>query len=109
MPLKLVASRYDARLSPALDILPASLRGEAGDSLAGALHAGSTVGGSTGEQVVDIAREAFVSGMHLAAIIAGCVALLAAVIVYRKLPAGNPHARGAASLTRESANLLHDY
>ena len=48
------------------------------------------------EQVVGIAREAFISGMHLAAIIAGCVALLAAAIVYRKLPAGNPHAQGAA-------------
>ena len=50
-----------------------------------------------------IAKEAFISGMHLAAIIAGCVALLAAAIVYRKLPAGNPHAQGAASLTRATA------
>ena len=31
--------------------------------------------------------------------------LLAAAIVYRKLPAGNPHAKGAASLTRPSADL----
>ena len=53
-----------------------------------------------------IAREAFISGMHLAAIIAGCVALLAAAIVYRKLPAGNPHAQGAASLTRQPARDL---
>ena len=39
----LVASRYDSRLSPALDLLPASLRGEAGESLAGALHAAADV------------------------------------------------------------------
>jgi EmrB/QacA subfamily drug resistance transporter len=102
----LVASRYDARLSPALDLLPAGLKGEASESLAGALQAGGKVGGPTGGQVASIAREAYVSGMHLAAVIAGCVALLAAGIVYRKFPAGNPHANGAATLTRPSADLV---
>ena len=105
----LVASRYDARLSPALDLLPASLHAQAGESLAGALHTAADVGGPTGSQVASIAREAFVSGMHLAAIIAGCVALLAAAIVYRKLPAGNPHATGAAILTRESPEVLAEH
>ena len=105
----LVASRYDARLSPALDLLPASLHAQAGESLAGALHTAADVGGPTGTQVASIAREAFVSGMHLAAIIAGCVALLAAAIVYRKLPAGNPHATGAAILTRESPEVLAEH
>ena len=70
----LVASRYDAKLSPALDLLPESLHGQASESLAGALHAGSDVGGTDGHAGRDIAREAYVSGMHLAAIIAGCVA-----------------------------------
>jgi hypothetical protein len=102
----LVASRYDSRLSPALDLLPAASRGEASESLAGALHVGNDLGGTTGGQVIGIAKEAFVSGVHLAAVIAGCVALLAAAIVYRKLPSGNPHAHGAATLTRESAELL---
>ncbi len=101
----LVASRYDSRLLPALDLLPAPLRGQAGESLAGALHAATDPSVSDGARVVTIAKDAFVSGMHLAAIIAGCVALLAAGIVYRKLPAGNPHAKGAASLTRPSADL----
>jgi hypothetical protein len=98
----LVASRYNTKLSPALDLLPESLHGQASESLAGAIHAGSELGGSTGVEVVSIAREAFVSGVHLAAVIAGCVALLAAGIVYRKLPAGNPHAQGAATLGRTS-------
>lgn len=101
----LVASRYDAKLGPALDLLPAELQGQAGESLAGALHTGADVGGSTGTQVASIAREAFVSGMHLAAVVAGCVALLAAVIVYRKLPAGNPHAMGAASVGMSTPDL----
>ena len=101
--------RYDARLSPALDLLPASLHAQAGESLAGALHTAADVGGPTGAQVAGIAREAFVSGMHLAAIIAGCVALLAAAIVYRMLPAGNPHARGAATLSRETPDVLAEH
>ena len=105
----LVASRYDTKLAPALDLLPASLHGQANESLAGALHASAEVGGSTGVEVAGIAREAFLSGVHLAAIIAGCVALLAAAIVYRKLPAGNPHAQGAATLTRDSDDLLAEY
>jgi hypothetical protein len=105
----LVASRYDTQLSPALDLLPESLHVQASESLAGALHAGSEVGGSAGVEVATIAREAFLSGVHLAAIIAGCVALLAAAIVYRKLPAGNPHAQGVATLTRDSAELLPEH
>ncbi len=104
----LVASRYDARLSPALDLLPASLHGKAEESLAGALHVGADVGGSAGTQVASIAREAFVSGVHLAAIIAGCAALLAAAIVYRQLPSGNPHATGATTVGRESPELVAD-
>jgi len=102
----LVASQYAKKLPPALDLLPGSLHAQAGESLAGALHSAATVGGQTGAQVAQIAREAFVSGMHLAAIIGGSVAVLAAIIVYRKLPAGNPHAQGAASLGRGPAQEL---
>jgi len=105
----LVASQYAKKLPRALDLLPDSLHGQAGESLAGALHAASTVGGDTGAQVGRIARDAFVSGMHLAAIIGGSVAVLAAIIVYRKLPAGNPHAQGAASVGRGEPDLYVDY
>jgi len=105
----LVASRYHTRLTSALDLLPASLRGEAAQSLAGALHASTNPQVSNSVQIQGIAKQAFISGMHLAAIIAGCVALLAAAIVYRKLPAGNPHAQGAASLTREPSELVTEH
>jgi hypothetical protein len=47
--------------------------------------------------------------MHLAAIIAGCVTLLAAAIVYRKLPSGNPHAIGAAAVGRPSPDLVAEH
>jgi EmrB/QacA subfamily drug resistance transporter len=101
----LVASRYDSKLGAAIDLLPAALRPKAEESLAGALQAASELGGADAGRVADAAREAYVSGMHLAAIIAGCVSLVAAVIVYRKLPAGNPHAGGAASLGPRSGEL----
>ena len=104
----LVASRYDARLSPALDLLPASLAVRRARASPAHCMPVPTSAGATGAQVSTVAREAFVSGMHLAAVIAGCVALLAAGIVYRKLPSGNPHAIGAASLTRESSRPSTD-
>ncbi len=87
----LVAGRYDARLAPSLSLLPESLRGKAGESLAGALQAARETGGPAAGKVADGARGAFVSGMHLAAVVASVVAVVAAAIVYRSLPATNPH------------------
>lgn len=91
----LVASRYGSELAPALDLLTGSARDKAQESLAGALQTAKEIAPATGGQVARAAREAYVSGMHLAAVIAGTVALLAAAIVYKKLPAGNPHADAA--------------
>lgn len=90
----IVASRYGDRLAPALGLLPGGpTQAQAEQSLAGALLAAPQ--STDPEAVILIARESFVSGMHLAAVIAGFVALLAAAIVYRKLPAGNPHAHAS--------------
>lgn len=91
----LVASRYDSKLEPALSLLPGDLRARANESLAGALQAAGSVPGDSAAEVSRIAREAFVSGIHVAAIVAGCVVLVASAFVYRKLPAGNPHAHAA--------------
>jgi hypothetical protein len=76
--------------------------------LAGALQVARDLGGDDGARAGVLAREAFVSGMHLAAIIAGCVSLVAAVVVYRKLPSSNPHARGAADVGPPAAGTLTD-
>jgi EmrB/QacA subfamily drug resistance transporter len=91
----LVASRYGSKLEPAIALLPEELRARAKESLAGALQAAGSGQGSSGAEVSRIAREAYVSGVHLAAIVAGSVALIASAFVYRKLPAGNPHAHAA--------------
>ena len=87
----LVAGRYDSRLGPTLGSLTGPLRVKAQESLAGALQAGREVGGTAGAHVADGARSAYVSGMHLAAIVAAAVAATAATIVYHRLPSANPH------------------
>ncbi len=91
----LVASRYGTELQPAIAMLPDDLKARANESLAGALQVAGAMQGTTATDVNRIAREAYVSGVHLAAIVAGSVVLIASAFVYRKLPAGNPHATAA--------------
>jgi len=98
----LVAGRYGNKLAPALTKVTGPLRDKAEESLAGALQAARATGGATGGELSTVAREAYVSGMHLAAIVAACVGITAAVIVYRLLPSANPHTGVAASRTIRS-------
>ena len=65
--------------------------------VAGALQAAQATGGTAGRELSTVARDAYVSGMHLAAIVAACVGITAAAIVYRLLPSANPHTGVAAS------------
>jgi MFS transporter, DHA2 family, multidrug resistance protein len=103
----LVAGRYDARLAPSLTTLTGPARGKAEESLAGALQAARGLSGPAGEQFAQAARSAFVSGMHLAAVVAAIVAMVAAAIVYRKLPSANPHT-GPEPVGRETGQLVGD-
>ena len=105
----LVAGRYDNRLLSGLGSLTGSLRDKAEESLAGALQVARTLGGADGGRLATNAREAYVSGMHLAAIVAGCVALIAAAIVYRYLPAVSirpTYAPADATASGEQAELV---
>ncbi|MEY2552598.1 MAG: hypothetical protein QOC57_458, partial [Ilumatobacteraceae bacterium] len=87
----LVAGRYDTRLSSSVASLAGPLRTKAEESLAGALETARQVGGPAGDRVAHGARDAYVSGMHLAAVVGAVIALLASVIVYRLLPSTNLH------------------
>ncbi|MGZ4672401.1 MAG: MFS transporter [Ilumatobacteraceae bacterium] len=87
----LVAGRYDSRLASSLTSIPEALRGKAQESLAGALQTANQVGGPVGNHVADGARNAYVSGMHLAAVIAASIGVIAATIVYHLLPSTNLH------------------
>jgi hypothetical protein len=105
----LVASRYNDRLAPALRALSGGLRAKAEESLAGALQTAGQVGGPDGQRIASSAREAFVSGMHLAALVALCVSVLAAVIVYRSLPSTNPHTVHARQASEQPEELLVEF
>ena len=81
-----VASRYDAHIASTVSSLPADVKSRANESLAGALEVAGRVGGEAGGRVAQVAREAYLSGFHLATGIAGVVLLVASFIVYRLLP-----------------------
>ena len=101
----LVAGRYDSHLAPSLATVADSVRSKAQESLAGALQAGRELGGPAGTHVADSARAAYVSGMHLAAIVAATVAFTAALIVYHRLPSANPHT-GDEPLGRQTGDFV---
>ena len=83
----IVASRYSSRIDPLLGSFPPSARAAAGRSVSAAVAAARSLGESQGAALTAAARKGYVSGMSLAKMIASSIALLAAVIVYRLLPA----------------------
>jgi EmrB/QacA subfamily drug resistance transporter len=90
----LLSSGYRADMDGALTGLPATAGAMARDSLNGALALGDG-------RIAGVAREAFVGGMHTAAIVAAAIALAGAVIALLFLPARAP--AGAPALAVEAA------
>jgi DHA2 family multidrug resistance protein-like MFS transporter len=86
--------------------LSTPLRTKADESLAGALQAAGQVGGEPGARVAAGARDAYVSGMHVAAIVAASVAILASIIVYHLLPSTNAHTVAAADAAEADALVV---
>jgi hypothetical protein len=76
----LLSSGYRADMDGSLTGLPSSAAAAARDSLNGALALGDG-------HLAGVAREAFVGGMHKAAIVAAAIALAGAVIALAFLPA----------------------
>ena len=83
----LLSSGYRGGMEDAATGLPASAAATAQDSLSGALAVAHQVGGVTGQRITSAAQDAFVSGMHTAAIFAAAVALAGAVVALLWLPA----------------------
>jgi len=86
----LASSHYASGLAPALRGLSAPLAAQARSSLGGALGVAGKLGGERGLQLADAARTSFVDAMGTALVVASVVALLAAVVVGRFLPAQSP-------------------
>jgi EmrB/QacA subfamily drug resistance transporter len=80
------ASRYASSVAPALRGLSKADQSSARTSIAGALHVASTLPTAAGRALTASASQAFINGIHLAVVVGAILAVISAVIVYRKLP-----------------------
>jgi EmrB/QacA subfamily drug resistance transporter len=85
----IMASVYGGRIVDALSNspLPAAAKAAARDSLAAALQVAGQVGGSAGQAISSVARDAFVQAFQIGSLVTGGVALAGAVIALLFLPA----------------------
>ena len=81
----ILAQSYHQTLSPTLASLPATTRGAAGGSIS-ATQAVAAQLGSAGRFLLGPANDAFVSAMHVTAIVAAVIALAGAIVVLRWMP-----------------------
>ncbi len=88
-----LAASYSANLGRSVDALPAGARGEASQSIVATQEAVRQVQGSGDDDaaraaaaIVEPAREAFVSAMHVTAVFTAIAAVVAAVVVLVWLP-----------------------
>src|SRR4051794_5921784 len=97
-----LASGYRGGMEDAVAGMPAPAADTARESLAGGLAVASQAGGETGRRVLTAAQDAFLSGMHSAAVVAAIVALAGAVVALVLLPAREAHeAAGSPVAERE--------
>ncbi|HEY3143267.1 MAG TPA: MFS transporter [Acidimicrobiales bacterium] len=75
------------------------------DKIGGSIQAGVGIGrdtpGALGQRIIDVARDSFLSGMHLAVLVAAAIMAIAAVGVYLWLPARAPAPASALAPERE--------
>jgi MFS family permease len=88
-----LAASYAAHLGGAVDALPAAVRAQASQSIVATLEAvsgiqsrGDAHAAGAAAAIVEPAREAFVSAMHVTAVFTAIAALIAAGVVLRWLP-----------------------
>ncbi|MGA9279124.1 MFS transporter [Ilumatobacter sp.] len=82
----IVTSQYGSGVADAVGGLPDQLRGLADSGLSGALAAGAQIGGSDGEALAASARQAFVDGLGIAALVGAAVVFTAAIVTRSLLP-----------------------
>lgn len=85
-----VASRFSSHIGSALDGLPEGVAAQARTGLAGSLRAAAELGGDQGARLAAAGKDAFMSGLHVSALVGAVAAAVAAVVVSRLLPAGAP-------------------
>ena len=82
----IAASQYSSHLHDALAKIPASARGTASASIAGALQVAERLPGNVGHTFATAAQTAFVDGIHVAAMFGVGLAIVAALVTRRFLP-----------------------
>jgi predicted MFS family arabinose efflux permease len=82
-----LSSGYRGGMSDAVAGMPAPAAEAAEGSLAGGMAVAARIGGPEGQRLLETAQDAFVSGMHAAALVAAGVAVAAAVAALLMLPA----------------------
>jgi Na+/melibiose symporter-like transporter len=92
-----VAAVYRSQADEALGALPDGVRGVASESLAGAYAAAGRIGPAGGD-LISAANDAFVVGMHWAAVGSAIAALLGAAVVLRWLPGPPAPSNGAPAV-----------
>ena len=102
------ASRYDSQVAKFLHGLSAKQHSTADTSIAGALRVAGKLPHAASAVLEAGAKQAFVSGMHLAALSGAVLAMFAAVFVYRNLPHSlvpEGAIRGPAESLEEAAEI----
>jgi EmrB/QacA subfamily drug resistance transporter len=105
----IAASQYRSTLTSTLRSLPASIDSRATSSVSGALQSGSKLSAADAHALAAAARQAFVDGLHVAALVAAILAIIAVVTVLRFYPRRLAHQgamRGPLSSFEVSAELL---
>jgi EmrB/QacA subfamily drug resistance transporter len=85
----LMASRYGAHVDSGLadSGLPPSVIDRIGGNIQAGIGIGQSTGGSLGSDIIAVARDSYMAGMHLAVLVASGIVLLAAAGVFLWLPA----------------------
>jgi EmrB/QacA subfamily drug resistance transporter len=96
-----LSSGYRGGMEDAVAGMPAPAAEAAKESLAGGLGAAAQAGGEPGRQLLLAAQDAFVSGMHTAALVAGAIAVVGSLVALRWLPA---HEAAAAEPVEPAAD-----
>jgi EmrB/QacA subfamily drug resistance transporter len=81
-----VTSQYTSSLGPAISGLPGQAKAMADSGLAGALEVASKLPGAAGEALASAAKQSFVDGLSMAALVATVVVICAAVAAWFLLP-----------------------
>ncbi|WP_158226931.1 MFS transporter [Amycolatopsis vastitatis] len=82
----IVVSTYASELRPHLAGVPGPIANQAQESVASASAAFSALPGDQAAELTRSAHDAYVSGLHVTAVVAAAIALVSAALIYLRLP-----------------------